>query len=505
MTSAGATIRGASRAFGEWLALLVSRYPARTAAFAVGYVSFTIYAATAMPGVSFADWAEAQTVPDVLGIAHPTGYPLFTILGKLASLVPISSVAFRANLLSGLFTSIALATAVLIIARLGVRPVIAAAAALTLGLTPGLWLNSTHAGVHTLHLALVALLVHRLLLWADEGKPRDLYLGALLLGLSFGNHMLTLIIAPLIVGAAVWFGHRSIRARPGRLGGAALAFLAGLSVYLYLPLRSLQQPPLMYADLSKLDALIAHVSGQEFRSKMAFLSVDGPARFVDQLGTWLAPPSGVLVLALLAAGLAGLWLLWRRRRGFAVFTAGLLLLNTYVDVGYQPTERDQYIFTTLLVLAIWLAVLAEAIVARLRPRWQGVAVALLLIPLVVGLVDWKAADQSANRAGDRLVASVFANLPQQAVLYTYWDVATPLEYARLIDDQRPDVTVVTNQEQFLDLAAAGRPAFVLQVFDDRLEPLHDKGHRLASVASLAVPYGGITASLARDLYRLDPP
>ena len=44
-----------------------------------------------MPGIAFGDWGEMQSVSHVLGVAHPTGYPTYIILGWFAQLVPIGS------------------------------------------------------------------------------------------------------------------------------------------------------------------------------------------------------------------------------------------------------------------------------------------------------------------------------------------------------------------------------------------------------------------------------
>ena len=50
-----------------------------------------------MPGIAFGDWGEMQTVPHVLGVAHPTGYPTYILLAWLAELVPLGSIALAAR------------------------------------------------------------------------------------------------------------------------------------------------------------------------------------------------------------------------------------------------------------------------------------------------------------------------------------------------------------------------------------------------------------------------
>ncbi len=483
-------------------------------ALAVGVVAFAVYAATAIRGVSFGDWAEAQVVPATLGIMHPTGYPTYTLLSALVSVIPAGSPAFKANLLSGACTAAALATLTLILTRLGVRPLVAALVALALGFTANIWLNSIHAEVHTLHLLFVALLLHRLLVWAQEQRPRDLWLGGLLLGLSFGNHMLTLTLAPEIVLGALWLGRRTILVQPRILLAAVFEFLVGLSVYLYLPLRSMDKPAVMYADLSNLSALITHITGSQFGSQSTGLTAEGPVRFYEQLQAWLAPPGGYILI--LAVGLAvfGLAVLWRTNRAYAVVLLAVLLIHAYIDNNEDPGRRDQYLFTSSAVMIVYLGLAAEAFVGRVERAWRGwrafdvargVAIGLVaLAPLLLFVDTVPTADQSVNHQGQQFVDTILADLPPNAVLFDYWDVRTPLEYAQQIEGKGRGLTLTENAGKALAYAAAGRPIYVIQVFDAGVEAMRAH-YELTVVADIYVPYGGISAPYLRPLYRVDVP
>jgi hypothetical protein len=488
--------------------------PAGLTAAAVGVLAFAVYAATAIRGVSFGDWAEAQVVPATLGIMHPTGYPTYTLLGALVSIIPVGSAAFKANLLSGACTAAALATLTLILTRLGVRPVVAALATLALGFTANIWLNSIHAEVHTLHLLFVALLLHRLLVWAQDQRPRDLWLGGLLLGLSFGNHMLTLTLAPEIVLGALWLGWRTIRAQPRIILPAAFEFLVGLSVYLYLPLRSMDKPAVMYADLSNLSALITHVSGSQFIGQSSFFTGEGPARFVAQLQTWLDPPGGYLLAAAVGLAVFGVALLWRTHRAYAVVLLAVLLIHAYLDNNEDPGRRDQYLFTSAAVMILFLGLTAEAFVARAERAWRGsrglsiaraTAIGVVaLAPLLLFVDTVPTADQSVNDQGQQFVDTILADLPPNAVLFDLWDVRTAIEYAQQIEGRRKDITLTESAGKAMAFAASGRPTYILQVFEQGVDIVRSR-YDLTVVANIYVPYGGFTAPYLRPLYRVDVP
>jgi len=71
-----------------------------------GIIVFILYLFTLAPTVTQLDAGELATAQAMSGIAHPTGYPLFTMLGHLFLLLPLNfSVIYRANLLAALWTA----------------------------------------------------------------------------------------------------------------------------------------------------------------------------------------------------------------------------------------------------------------------------------------------------------------------------------------------------------------------------------------------------------------
>ncbi len=67
---------------------------------------FVVYLFTMAPSVVQIDSGELATVQIALGIAHPTGYPLFTLIGYLFSLVPLPfTKIFQMNLLAAIYCS----------------------------------------------------------------------------------------------------------------------------------------------------------------------------------------------------------------------------------------------------------------------------------------------------------------------------------------------------------------------------------------------------------------
>ena len=175
----------------------------RVTIFAVGVTAFSLYAATAAPGLTWenfgVDGGELMTAAATLGVPHPPGYPTYVVLGKLFSFLPIGTIAFRFNLFSAFCTAVAAgfvtATAVSLSAshtnRTNALPA-AAAAGLSFAFAPLVWSQATIAEVYGLNLAVLAIL-----LWAlvTERSP---FLIGVLFGLSLTTHITSLFFSPLV-------------------------------------------------------------------------------------------------------------------------------------------------------------------------------------------------------------------------------------------------------------------------------------------------------------------
>lgn len=479
-------------------------------------VAAVVYVRTLLPGVSFGDWAEAEMVPSRLGILHPTGYPLYTLLVKLFSMIPVESVAYRANLVSAVAAAGVVGVAVLIAVRLGVRPVIAFAAALALAFTGTLWEEATFSEMNGFHLLLVALLLHRALVWRAERRQRDLLLGALLGGLCVSNHGLAITVVPIVIVFVLADAWREVVARPSILVKAAAAFAAGLLPYLYLPLRALAGPADVYGDLLTWNGFFAHVSGAQFRGDMHFTSIESVK------AAWAAMPQVVDHLLALSnvvfvvAGVIGLAILLLHDHWFGALLLVLGIVNVYFYANYLG-DLAHYLLTTWLILAIGVAFAAgsllHVLIGRFGTRSGAIQYAALILPVVLLAGNWAAHDQSANRDGERFTAEVFAALPQDAVLITYWDALTPLSYEHCVEGVRPDVRLVAYDEKalatcdrvarpFTDVARQ-RPVFALMVVDQTIAAR--TGLVPVPVEIIRLPWGQRYPDLDRMLYRLLPP
>ncbi|MEX1274686.1 MAG: DUF2723 domain-containing protein, partial [Bacteroidota bacterium] len=253
-----------------------------------GLVCFMVYLTTMAPGLSFIDSGELAAVASTLGIAHPTGYPLFALLGRVAVLVPLGLEEILVlNFFASIVTSLAVAFFFKCVSR--IRTLVAPAApgpeknryllgasfpslagSLVFGFSTTVWAQSVVTEVYALHLFLLMAMLSAFLKAAGDFQadashvPRSLFLASFLLGLGFTNHMTTILIVPAVffLYARIWGLKREGLILLAKL---STSFILALSLYLYLPVRSGVHPPLDWGHTASLEKSFWHISGKQYR------------------------------------------------------------------------------------------------------------------------------------------------------------------------------------------------------------------------------------------------
>ncbi|HET9250505.1 MAG TPA: DUF2723 domain-containing protein [Candidatus Eisenbacteria bacterium] len=185
-------------------------------ALAVPLVAFTL---TTTPTVPFWDSGEYIATSYILGLPHPPGNPVYTMIGRVVSLIPIESVAFRVNWMSALASALACLFTFLFTVRALRRtfapesPTMTAWLACELGglvaaffvaFGKSFWDSAIEAEVYALSSCLGAFIVWLGFNWWDhQGEPGNdklLLLIMYIVGISTGVHLGTvLVFLPLVV------------------------------------------------------------------------------------------------------------------------------------------------------------------------------------------------------------------------------------------------------------------------------------------------------------------
>ncbi|OGA54036.1 MAG: hypothetical protein A3G25_11820 [Betaproteobacteria bacterium RIFCSPLOWO2_12_FULL_63_13] len=417
---------------------------------------FVLYAITAPRTVAEEDDGLFVLSSYFLGIEHPPGYPLFTIVGHLFTYLPLGSVAYRVHLASAMFGGLTCAAAWLCARALLPGRMPAYVAALGLGLSPVFWSQAIIAEVYTLNTFFFLSLVFLGLqacppAGGDPGEPRSARLLAwiaLVFGLSLSNHYpLMLLVAPAFV-LLLW----PLRAELlKRLWLLVLLVVLGLLPYVWLVYRSWAALPIsFYGPMETLHEIWYFIS----RSGYVRVDQSATANWLDRIKFFqfqageLMVQFAVIGTAAAAAGFVVQWRVWGRRVA-AFFTAAFLLssivLLLLLGFDYDSIHKNVYQVYPLpayAVAALWMGLGLAWFAGRYAlNRHRTVATGVFVIAIVAGVGarynmfddhDWIA----------RYAKAVLKTLPRNAVVFGRGDPdLVPMAYFHMIETVRPDISL----------------------------------------------------------------
>lgn len=508
-----------------------------TVAVGLAVAVFGLYVASLAPTVLRSDSGEFQVVPWVLGIGHAPGYPLLTLLGRLAMLLPIGDPAYRVNLLDAAAAAAAVGCAYLAVVELAGQPLRAARvgglAAATLGLGATYWQQAVVGGPRPPGFFFTALLLWLLFRWGNRHRRRDLVLLAAAAGLALAHHPNEVLLFPALVLYLLGRGGRSVL-RPRALGPAVAAFAFPLVLYLYLPLRSAMNPPLGPLDLTDPRELLIYVTAANYQDTV-FNNCGGSRlvqaqRYLELLRLQFGP-----VLPLVGAIGAVVTLVRNPLAGLALLYA--FVANATFGICSQLAMPD-YVVPSYVVAAIWIGAGAKVGVwesGRVGERVSrlplspspALPLSTLAATLVVILGGYRVVtglpyQDMGSRTADREWARAgMAQAVPNGLIISDWESITPIWYTQYVEglNQSSKTALVTAEprsDRWLVAAEQGlenRPVALTQ----RVPGIGDR-YRLFPVGGLfevsqrPVSQRGEGLGLrveGRDLrllgYRLDPP
>ncbi|HOV15851.1 MAG TPA: DUF2723 domain-containing protein, partial [Spirochaetota bacterium] len=333
--------------------------------------------------VSFIDSGELATVCCTLGIAHPTGYPLFTLIGHIFSKLSLfNSEIYTLNLMCALFCSIGLFFFYKFAYTFysdyiffenqknkksiksnelenEIKFIAVLSSVLSLGLSKNYWLQSTSVEVYPLHILIeiVALFLFMINIkkpiYDSQGLLKDNIKGwivlSFILGLGFTNHMSIIYLIPAFA-FLFFYEYRFCKDSFKLIGLLIIPFLLALTIYIYLPIRASSNPILNWGDPSTLEKFKWHVTGKQY-SVWIFSSI---SEMFDQVKYFFKTlPEDFFYLPIIIS-LIGLKNLFSKNRKYFYFTIILFFTCFLLAINYSIVDIDSYFILTYIIVSLWI-------------------------------------------------------------------------------------------------------------------------------------------------------
>ena len=431
-------------------------------------IPFVVYMITLAPTVTFIDSGELATVATKLGVAHPTGYPLFTVLGNIFTKLPIGDEIYRLNVMCGVISSLA----IVIFFNLMVfmfkyltfpgesnnefnkisETVVyncSLASALILAFSKTFWETGNAIEVYSLHSFFLITNIYLFLKSnsdAREGnfviqREKNWILFAFVLGLSFTNHLSTIFLSVgflYLYFAVNGFSKNSFK----RILILTIPFIFGYSVYFYLYVRA-ENPILSWGYPHTFENFWRHFTGKQF-SVWMFSSFENAGKQFSYFTKNF--PVEFFYIPLLVA-IPGLYEINKRSKKLFYFTLLLFGFCILYAINYDIYDIDSYFLLAFIVSAIWIGFGFIFILKKINEKNVNISYAFLLVAILPFSQNFSKVDESKNFFVKDYTMNVFKSAPMNSIIMSsQWDFwVSSSFYQQFVKNIRPDLIIIDKE------------------------------------------------------------
>jgi hypothetical protein len=458
-----------------------------------GLTAFVVYIFTMAPSVIQIDTGELAAVQATLGIAHPTGYPLYTLIGFLFSKIPLPfAIIYQLNLLAAFYCAAAISiftyTFKFILDNIEsfsvqekrsnkkknkrekkqeavpknhqnfsseisdpIKLLSAVFAGLALAFSKTFWFQSTSVEVYSFHLLLMSIIILSLLKAfikrhnTDDLIFKEWFWFAFFLALGFTNHMTTLLIIPGV--AYLYFNSSGINKKSfQKIALMLLVFFPVLFlIYAYLPIRASQQPLLNWGNPVDFERILRHISGFQYQVWL-FTSTEVAKKqfdiFINNIASEFSISSLIIVLGIIIT-------LIKARKLFILLSINLLFTIMY-SINYDINDIDAYFLLAYISLAFF-SVLGYSKVLTEFSSNKIVKLAAIVVSVILlsyqTYSNFKYIDQSKTFIYEDYTKAILNSVEPNAIIFSYqWDYFLSASYYyQFVENFRRDIAVVDKE------------------------------------------------------------
>lgn len=452
----------------------VTSFPLNHSCLAIAFflflLSFFFYLLFLAPTVAPRDSAELTAVSYTMGIAHPPGYPLYTILGKIFTLIPLANIAFRVNLMSAFFASLTIFFIFLVILKLARNLVAAISSSFVFAFTSIFWSQSLVAEVFTLYAFFVALLFFILAIWRENKKNIiPLYIFFIICGLSLTHHQSMIFLLPAFF-LFIWFTDKKVFYSYRNILIFLGLIVTGLLIYIYLPIRASQNPVMNWGDPKTFERFVNVILRIEYGTLVSREPAP-PETFISYFYKIFYYFKSLIIqftIPFFILGLLGIWNNIRKDlRLFYVMLTGFLLGGFLFFVltfflGAPMTEEALYIRGRLyipasIIFTIWVGygilmiledghkLLKNKFKSPILLKYYGLVLSLIILMItpLPFLLHFNIQNMNSHFYTQDLGSNLYHSLKPNSVIFSGPDtIIFTLRYMQNVENLRPDVKII---------------------------------------------------------------
>ena len=431
--------------------------------------TFLVYIHNLSPSVFGGDSGDFLSAAYVKGIAHPSGYPLYTILGILSLLLPINKPpAWTVGLVSSLSSTLSVVLVYLIVNKISKNKIISAISALTVAFTYPFWIYAEVVEVFSLHNFFILAIIYSTLLYIYDKQEKYILATAFFIGLSLTNNLSIVLIFP-VIGLVILVTDWRLVINFKLLLKSLFVVILGLLPYLYIPIAASKNPPLNWGRVVNIQNLIAIITRKDYgwnnvltgyKQNIVLTNADAYLIYLKNYAT---------IIPVLFALLGFVYLLLRngdRKRklttfilflGCYLFLGPIFILIAGLDLTNYGTIAilERFYLSSIIVLDL---IFPFGVLLFLETVWKilknkklinlvtkTVYISFLVVPLSILITNYRKTNLSNVHIGENLGVDILTTLPQNALLLVVDDsLAFNTLSTQLVQGTRPDISIPGN-------------------------------------------------------------
>ncbi|MCL5070502.1 MAG: DUF2723 domain-containing protein [Actinobacteria bacterium] len=282
----------------------------------------------------------------------PTGYPTFSLIGKLISMIPIGDLAYRLNLFSAIFGALTILFIFLALNKLIKNEIISLAGSLIFAFTLTFWTVANRLEFDTLNSFFIAMLIYSLLLYNEKKLRRQLYFCFFCLGLSLTNHPIAFFIAPAFLSYIIIVQPRILKSIR-TIFLSLLFFLIPLISYIYILIRSLQG----FGPVTSLQKFIYYVTGRNIAGEFhggfyESTNLQNVLKVIYDFLNIIYRNFGIILI--IFAGIGFIYLI-KKNLKFAVISLLVIVLSITITSLYLSWTPENYAIDSMIIITFYIS------------------------------------------------------------------------------------------------------------------------------------------------------
>lgn len=437
-----------------------------------------VYFLTLAPEVVQIDSGELAAAACTLGIAHPTGYPLFTIIGFLfTKIFFFTSKIFSLNILSALYTLggflFIYKINKLLLENFSIEKPnekkqkkktqlqsvdpntiisLSIVSALTTAFTRTFWLQSTSVEVYSLHILLITASIYFFLkAYFIETSEKQLIhknnlkhwlIFAFVLGLSFTNHLTSILVLPAfayLFFTKFGFNKSSLKT----IALMLIPFSVALSIYLYLVISAANNPSINWGNPVDWERFKRHIMGWQYQSWI-FSSTESASKQFKYFTSIFPIEFAYFGLIFI---LLGIYHLIRINKRIFVFLILLFVTTVLYSINYDINDIDSYFLLVFISSGLIITFGLHYVYEKFLKQSQHSIYLLFIIPLITLILNFEKVNQSDNVQYQQYTKAVLESADENSIIISYlWDFfISPSYYYQFVENKRKDIAVIDKE------------------------------------------------------------